>query len=144
MEIFDIKGIWKGEYIYDDRFQPAAIKTSFPFILRIKSVGPDGLFEGICQDDPVITQIDFHADVFGKLEGKELIFTKMYPKAIFQDNFGNRTIIDQPHPDILYQGQVSNKRRILGTWKIEKTFRKDGNRVIEIGPITGVWWMERF
>ena len=63
MEIFDIKGIWKGEYVYDDRFQPAAIKTSFPFILRIKSVGPDGLFEGICQDDPVITQIDFHADV---------------------------------------------------------------------------------
>jgi hypothetical protein len=144
MDTFDIKQIWKGEYVYDDRFQPAAIKTSFPFILRIKSVGPDGLFEGMCQDDPAITQIDFHADIFGKLEGNELTFNKMYPKAILRDKLGQRTIIDQPHPDILYQGQIPNKRRILGTWKIERTFRKVGDNVIDIGSITGVWWMERF
>jgi hypothetical protein len=34
MENFEIKGIWKGEYVYDDRFQPSVVKTSIPFILK--------------------------------------------------------------------------------------------------------------
>lgn len=143
MDTVKIKGIWKGEYVHDDRFQPSAIKTTVPFILRIKSVNPDGLFEGICLDDPAISQIDFHADVFGKVEGEELFFTKMYPKAILRDKLGQRTIIDQPHPDVLYHAQISTNGKIIGTWKIERTFRKIGDNVIDIGPITGAWWMER-
>ncbi len=143
MENFEIKGIWKGEYIYDDRFQPSVVKTSIPFILKIKSTNSDGLFEGMCQDDPSISQIDFAADIFGKLESTELVFTKRYSKTVFRDSFGKLVTVDQPQPDVIYQAKLSATGKILGTWKLERTFRKVNDKVMQIGPISGVWWMER-
>ena len=144
MENFDIKGIWKGEYLYDDRFQPSVVKIPVPFILKIKSPDNDGLFEGICQDDPSISQIHFAADVFGRLESTGLIFTKRYPKTILHDIFGKLVTIDQPQPDVIYQAKIKTTGRILGTWKVERTFRKLNDKLMQIGPISGIWWMERF
>jgi hypothetical protein len=144
MKNFEIKGIWKGEYVYDDRFQPSVVKTSIPFILKIKSVDNDGLFEGMCQDDPSISQIHFAADIFGRLESTELTFTKRYPKTTFQDDSEKLVTFDQPQPDVIYQAKISTTGRILGTWKIEMTFRKLNDKVMQIGPVSGVWWMERF
>jgi hypothetical protein len=143
MEKFEIQGIWKGEYIYDDRFQPSLTKASIPFILRIKSIESSGLFEGMCQDDPAISQIDFPADIFGKFDGDQLIFSKRYPKTVLQDNFGKLVTVDEAQPDIIYQARLGSSDRILGTWRMERTFRKLDGKVVEIGPITGVWWMVR-
>jgi hypothetical protein len=143
MEKLELKGIWKGEYVYDDKFQPSVVKTAVPFILKIKLIRDDGLFEGMCQDDPSISQIDFPADIYGKLDNGDLVFNKRYPKTIFRDNLGNIVKADEPQPDIIYQAKIPTSGKIFGTWRVERTFRKIGEMVIEIGPVTGVWWMIR-
>jgi hypothetical protein len=141
--MFELKGIWRGEYVYDDRFQPSVVKTSIPFILKITSIETNGLFQGMCQDDPTISKIDFPASIYGKFEGDQLIFNKSYPKTIFQDNFGKVGSDDQPQPDVIYHAKLSDKAKIFGSWRMERTFRKLGDRVMEFGPMDGVWWMER-
>jgi len=97
----------------------------------------------MCQDDPAISQIDFPADIFGKLDGNQLIFSKRYPKTVLQDNFGKFVKADEAQPDVIYQAKLGNNSKILGTWRIERTFRKLNGMLVEIGPITGVWWMDR-
>ena len=143
MDKFDIKGIWRGEYVYDDRFEPRIVKTPIPFLLKVKSVDPNGLFEGMCQDSPEVSQIDFPADIYGKWEEDQLTFSKRYPKTLFRDGSGKLMSVNEPHPDIIYQAKIGNSDKLLGTWRIEKTFRKLEGKVVEIGSITGVWWMVR-
>jgi hypothetical protein len=144
MEVFEAKGIWRGEYVYDDKFQPSFIKSSIPFLLKIKSIDDAGFFEGMCQDDPTISHLDFPAEVYGNLNGNELIFTKRYPKAAFQDEFGRLVTDAQVKVDVIYQAKISNSEKILGTWRLERTYAKLRGKVRQIGPISGVWWMSRF
>jgi hypothetical protein len=105
MEVFEAKGIWRGEYVYDDKFQPSFIKSSIPFLLKIKSIDDAGFFEGMCQDDPTISHLEV---------------------------------------DVIYQAKISNSEKILGTWRLERTYAKLRGKVRQIGPISGVWWMSRF
>jgi hypothetical protein len=144
MNLIDFKGIWKGAYVYEDKFQPTVVKAPIPFILKIKSIGDNGLFEGMCQDDPTASHIDFPAEVFGSLHNSRLIFNKQYSKTLLWDNFGVASTIDEPLPDIIYEAKIPDSGKILGTWKMEKTFRKINEKVMELGPMNGIWWMERF
>src|SRR5688500_18717012 len=68
----DIYGVWKGEYIVQHHRIETGKEIPVPFIMKIKSPGEDtripigkGLFEGICQDDPVISKVAFHATITG-------------------------------------------------------------------------------
>ncbi len=141
---FDVNGIWKGEYAYEDKFQPTILKTAIPFVLRIKSTMDKGLFSGICQDDPESSKIDFPANIYGTARDYELFFVKKYPKTLILDNNGGLTFGDEPHPDIIYRARITSDQRLLGTWQIERTFRKVNGRVTEIPKLGGHWWVERF
>jgi hypothetical protein len=143
MDDFELKGIWKGEYVYDDKVDPVIVKTPVPFMLKVRVVDEDGLFEGMCQDDPSISKMEFAAEIYGRLNGRDLIFSKRYPKTVFVDSFGSVVTLEQPQPDVIYQARISSPGKVFGTWKVEKTFRKINEKVMEIGPVTGVWWMER-
>jgi hypothetical protein len=141
---FRLEGIWKGEYVYDSRIQAVLIQTPVPFILRIKTVNAEGMFEGMCQDDPLISKIDLPANVYGKMRNGEIAFTKKYSKTLMQDNFGSIIKLDDPNPDLVYNAKVSNDHnKLFGSWKMERTFRKINDHIIEFGPYTGVWWMNR-
>jgi hypothetical protein len=140
----EIKGIWKGEYVYDDKFQPSIVKTSIPFILKIKSIDDNGLFDGMCQDDPVASRINLSADIFGSIKDTELFFVKKYSKTLISDAFGNVITADGPHPDIIYKGTLKQNGQFFGTWNIEKTLTKINNKIIEVPALNGVWWMKRF
>jgi hypothetical protein len=143
MEKFELKGIWRGEYVHDDRFQPKIVKTSVPFVLKIRAVDDNGLFEGMCQDDPTKGSIDFPAEIYGEITHDEIVFTKKYSKTVFIDHYGNLIKSDQPHPDIIYQTKISGNGKIFGTWKVERTFVKINEKVMQLGPVSGVWWMDR-
>jgi hypothetical protein len=143
-EQVEIKGIWKGEYVYDDKLQPSIVKPSTSFILKIKSIDEKGLFEGMCQDDPVASDINLSAEIYGVIKNNELFFVKKYSKTIIRDVFGNVTIVDGPHPDIVYSGKLNHKDQFFGAWSVERTFRKLNNNILEFPPINGLWWMKRF
>jgi hypothetical protein len=139
---FDFAGIWKGEYVYEDRLDPAIVKTATPFILRLKPAGVAEFFTGICQDDPEVSKIDIPAKVYGRVRGTELVFVKKYPKTLISDN-GKMIMGDVPHPDIIYSARITNDTRLQGTWVMELTFRSVHGHVVEIPKISGQWWIER-
>jgi hypothetical protein len=141
MDKFELKGIWKGEYVYDDKFQPSIVKASIPFIIKIKSIDDFGLFEGVCQDDPTISQIDFPAEIFGSLNGSEMMFTKKYLKTMFYDRSYSLVKVDQPHPEIHYEAKIADSQKIFGKWKTERTFRKIEGKIVEFVAMNGIWWM---
>lgn len=144
MSTKEIHGIWKGEYIYDDRYQPALVKTPVPFILKINSIDEKGLWEGTCMEDPAVSRITIPAAVYGRTkEEKELLFCKKYPKTFMNDALGKLVVIDEPHPDVLYEGKLSDNGQFFGTWHVARTFRKLNGTVLEIRYISGVWWMKR-
>jgi hypothetical protein len=139
---FSFVGIWKGEYVYEDRFDAALVKKPVPFILRLKPESDPKFFSGICQDAPEVSGIDFPAIVYGTIKGDELVFVKKYPKTLVVDN-GKLILGDEPHPDIIYRARIASDTRLYGTWQIDPTFRSLQGRVVEIPKITGQWWMER-
>ena len=141
---FDINGIWKGEYVYEDKFQPTILKTAIPFVLRIKSSRDFGLFTGICQDDPELSKIELPANIYGTVRDYEVFFVKKFPKTLILESSGELTIGDEPHPDIIYRAKITNEQVLSGTWQIERTFRKVNGRVTEIPKIGGHWRAERF
>ena len=143
-ENIEIKGVWKGEYVYDEKFQPSVVKTSVPFILKIKSIDENGLFEGMCQDDPMVSKINLSAELFGSIKDNELFFVKKYSKTLINDAFGNVTIADGPHPDIIYEGTLKENGQFFGRWSIGRTLTKIDNKVTEVPAVTGIWWMKRF
>lgn len=140
----ELKGVWKGEYVYDDKFQPSVIKSSISFILKIKSIDENGLFEGMCQDDPVASKINLSAELLGSIKDNELFFIKKYSKTLIKDAFGKVTIVDRPHPDIVYRGTLKENGQFFGTWAIGRTFTKVNGNVTEVPALTGIWWMKRF
>src|SRR5687768_1021251 len=112
MLMLDFKGIWKGEYVYEDKFQPAIVKTPIPFVLKIRMVDDNGLFEGMCQDDPTISKIDFPADIFGSLNDSGLIFCKRYPHILLDDTFGNLIKVNEPSPDIIFEAKIPDSGKV--------------------------------
>jgi hypothetical protein len=140
----EIKGIWKGEYVYDDKFQPTIVKTSIPFVLRIKSIDESGVFEGICQDDPDSSRIILPANIYGVIKKKDIYFTKKYSKTLIGDRLGNVVTGDEPHPDIIYSGTLKDNEQFYGAWNIQRTFRKIDSKVTELIALSGIWWMKRF
>ncbi|MCZ8215008.1 MAG: hypothetical protein O9262_02160 [Cyclobacteriaceae bacterium] len=141
---FDVNGVWKGEYAYEDKFQPTILKSAIPFILRMKLTLDAGKFSGICQDDPESSKINIPATIYGTIKDYELFFVKKYPKTFIHDNNGSIIIGDEPHPDIMYRAKINSQQRLSGTWHIERTFRKVSGQVIEIPKINGQWWIEKF
>ena len=141
---FEVNGIWKGEYVYEDKFQPTILKTAIPFVLRIKSTMDLGQFTGICQDDPELSRIDIPANIYGTVRDYELFFVKKYSKTLIHDNNGDLIVGDEPHPDIIYRAKITSQQRLSGTWQIERMFRKVNGRVTEIPKVGGHWWIERF
>jgi hypothetical protein len=139
----NIQGIWKGEYTYDRKYEHPLITQPVPFILRIKTVDDSGLFEGMCQDDPEIGLISLSAVIYGMVKPNGIFFTKKYSKTMTMDAGGNVIIGEESHPDIMYECSWSESDRFFGTWRAERTFRKVNEKVIEMLPIHGAWWIER-
>lgn len=139
---FDFTGIWKGEYVYDDRIYPVLVKASIPFILRIKPATEAGLFTGICQEDPEVSKIDFHAVILGAAHDYELYFVKKYAKTLINRN-GSMLVGDEPHPEIIYRAKITDLNRIAGTWQMERTFRTIEGQLTELPKVAGDWWIVR-
>jgi len=140
---FDFTGIWRGEYVYEDKFQPTIVKTGVPFILRIKATADKTIFSGICQDDPAASKIHLPADVYATIKDYEIFFVKKYAKTLISDAAGNVIMGEEPHPDIIYKAKMKDVDKIAGTWQMERTFRKVNEQIIEIPKTTGHWWIER-
>jgi hypothetical protein len=144
----DINGIWKGEYMTKQFMFETGSETPVPFVLKIKSTGEGrfisldrGLFEGICQDDPVITKIEQHASIFGSLDLEGIYFVKQYPKLFVQMPTGIQPY-DSTHPEIYYVGQFKDDV-FSGTWKMNSTFRKINGKLAQLKAMNGLWWMRK-
>jgi hypothetical protein len=144
----EINGIWKGEYIAQEDFGGGTVtRAPIPFVMRIKASGEngdskvyDGLFEGICQDDPETTKMTPHATICGSVKLDTVYFVKQYVKLVTQDWSGKVTVYDELHSEIYYTGKYTNNC-FYGTWSINRSFRKINNQLFEILPQEGTWWM---
>lgn len=143
---FDLKGIWKGEYVIDEQFNKTIIEIPpASFILKIKSLDyTSGLFEGMCQDHTANGRAFPHATIYGRWKENEISFTKKYPSLLVSDGFDGIVLGEESHPDIFYQGSLRENEHLLGAWSLPGTFRKIHNKIIEIRPIHGIWWMKKF
>lgn len=123
-------------------------ETPVPFVLKIKSTGEGrfipldrGLFEGICQDDPVITKIEHHATIFGSLDFEEVYFVKQYPNLFVRMATGIQSY-DTTHPEIYYRGKFKDDV-FSGSWTMNGTFRKINGTLVELTAMNGLWWMKK-
>jgi len=139
----EIIGIWKGEYAYADECRPYVVATAIPFILRVKSVNQQGVFEGMNQDDPVISKIRLPATIYGKCKDQELHFVKRFKKTLAYDGMGTLMTGDDEHPDVVYKGTLKENGQFFGTWHVAHTFRKINDAVLEFKTLHGIWWMKR-
>jgi hypothetical protein len=144
----DINGIWKGEYITKEFIIETGHETPVPFVLKIKSIGEGrfisldrGLFEGVCQDDPLITKIQHHATVSGSLDREEIYFVKQYPRLVVRIGTGIQEY-DTTHPEIYYKGKFKEDV-FSGTWSMNGTFRKLNGTLAELKAMNGLWWMRK-
>jgi hypothetical protein len=146
----DINGVWKGEYIVHRYLFPTGKEIPVPFVIKINSTGEGrftpldtGLLEGICQDDPVISKIAFHATITGSISREQIYFVKQYPMLIIQNAAGGVTTYDQLHPEIFYSGQWKDKDEFRGAWIMNRTFRKINGKLSELMEMRGAWWMRK-
>lgn len=104
----------------------------------------DLLFKGICQDDPEISKINFHAHVAGSVSLHRVFLIKQYPKLIIRNASGQmETFEELVHPEIIYQG-VFDRNEFSGSWNMNRTFRRINGKVGELMPMNGSWWMKRY
>lgn len=146
-DLFDgISGIWRGEYVHDHKYSDYRPTKAIPFILRIKQAGLLGTkagFQGICQDDPLITGIASHSKVYGTIEAKSIFFVKLYPTTHAYDQHGNLMTGDDAHPEIVYEGSQSDSNIFHGLWKMDKTIRMVNGNLAILNAMTGHWWMKK-
>lgn len=145
----DINGIWKGEYIVHHFMFETGKETPVPFVMKITTVGEEkyvplqrGLFEGICQDDPVISKVALHAKINGSFDRGGIYITKQFPMLVVQNSAGGVTTYDDLHPEIIFTGQFKSDH-FTGTWYTNRTFRKINGRLRELMAMKGVWRMAK-
>ncbi len=99
---FDLKGIWKGEYVLDEQFNKTIIEVPpSSFILKIRSLDYlSGLFEGMCQDYTDNGKAFPNATIYGKWKENEISFTKKYPSLLISGGLDDFIIGEESHPDI--------------------------------------------
>jgi hypothetical protein len=145
----DINGIWKGEYITHWFTFKTGREIAVPFVMKIQTlkegqfIGEDkGLFEGICQDDPEVSKITFHANVSGSISMNNVFLIKQYPRLLIRNAADEIEIYDGLHPEIIYKGKFI-KQEFSGTWHMNGTFRKINSKLAELMPMNGSWWMKK-
>jgi hypothetical protein len=145
----DINGIWKGEYVVHHYMFETGKEIPVPFILKLRTIGEakyvelgKGLFEGICQDDPLISKVALHASVKGCFDRNGIYFIKQFPMLIVQNSTGGVTTYDDLHPEIIFQGEFQDAH-FKGTWFTNRTFRKINGRLCELMAMKGIWHMEK-
>ena len=79
----DINGIWKGEYVVHHYMFETGKETPVPFVMKITAIGEGrfidldrGLFQGLCQDDPVLSKVALHASINGSFDRSGIYFIK--------------------------------------------------------------------
>lgn len=145
----DINGIWKGQYIIHHFMFATGNETPVPFVMKIKTSGEGkfisldrGLFEGVCQDDPVVSKVAFHAQIAGSFDRDGIYLTKQYPMLIVQNALGGVTTYDDRHPEIIFTGEFKDNQ-FSGNWYTHRTFRKINNKLCELMAMKGVWNMSK-
>lgn len=145
----DINGVWKGEYVVHRYKFETGKEIPVPFVMKIKTVSEgrfisldSGLFEGICQDDPIISKVAFHASITGSFDRNQIYLIKKYPMLVVQNPDGGVTTYDDLHPEIAFTGEF-NEDQFSGTWYTNRTFRKINNKLCELAAMKGVWWMRK-
>ena len=143
-----INGIWKGEYYTQPFLYETGKEVRVPFVLRVRSLDEagvitieDALFEGMCQDDPDITNLNYHATVVGSLRGGKLYFVKQYAKLLVRTSNGLETH-EGPHPEIYFNGNFDDGQ-FKGEWFSNRTFRKINGTLCELAALKGVWSMQK-
>ena len=152
MDLLNIDGIWKGEYVTHWFPYSTGREVAVPFVMRIQAEKEtrknthydDFLFAGICQDDPEISKINFHASVSGAVSLHRVFLIKQYPKLIIRNSSDHIETYDELlHPEIIYKG-VFDRNEFSGTWNMNRTFRKINGKVCELMPMNGAWWMKKY
>jgi hypothetical protein len=145
----DINGIWKGEYTVHHYLFETGKETPVPFVMKITTIGEKkfievdkGLFEGVCQDDPVVSKVALHATIKGSFDRNGIYFIKQYPMLIVQNASGGVTTYDDLHPEIVFTGEFKDNH-FSGAWYTNRTFRKINGRLCELIGMKGVWKMEK-
>jgi hypothetical protein len=145
----DINGIWRGEYVVHHFMFETGKETPVPFVIKVQTVGEGrfisldrGLFEGICQDDPVISKVALHAKIAGRFDFNGIYFTKQYPMLIVQNSSDGVTTYDDLHPEIVFTGEFQDDH-FAGTWYTNRTFRKLNGQLRELMAMKGVWEMRK-
>ena len=120
-----------------------------PFVMKVTTVGEGkiisldrGLFEGVCQDDPVISKVALHAKITGRFDFNGVYFTKQYPMLIVQNAAGGVTTYDDLHPEIVFTGEFKDDQ-FAGTWYTNRTFRRLHGQLRELMAMKGVWQMRK-
>jgi hypothetical protein len=145
----DINGIWKGEYSVHHFMFETGKEIPVPFVVKITTTGENkiiplgkGLFEGVCQDDPLISKVALHATVKGSFDQYGIYFIKQFPMLIVQNSSGGVITYDDLHPEIIFTGEFKDDR-YSGAWYTNRTFRKIDGKLCELMAMKGVWWMKK-
>jgi hypothetical protein len=145
----DINGIWKGEYSVHHFMFETGKEIPVPFVLKINTTGENrfvpldkGLFEGICQDDPVVSKVALHATIKGSFDRYGIYFVKQFPMLVVQNASGGVTTYDDLHPEIVFTGEFKDDH-FSGAWYTNRTFRKINGTLRELMAMKGVWRMEK-
>lgn len=145
----DINGVWRGEYIIIKHMMSTGKEIPVPFFLKIKTTTESGLvglhrglFEGVCQDDPELTKITEHANIYGSLDLNSVFFIKQYPKLLIRTASGDVESFDDTHPEVQYRGEFK-KDVFSGSWNMHRTFRTVKGQLSELFPMHGTWWMKK-
>jgi hypothetical protein len=145
----DINGVWKGQYVVHHYMFETGNEAPVPFVMRIKTLGEGrflsldrGLFEGISQDDPIISKVAFHATINGSFDRNGLYMVKQYPLLIVQNAGGGVKTYEDRHPEIFFTGEFKGDH-FTGNWYTNRTFRKIENRLCELMGMKGVWTMHK-
>ncbi|HEY0653049.1 MAG TPA: hypothetical protein VGD65_07970 [Chryseosolibacter sp.] len=145
----DINGVWTGEYIVHHFMFETGKETPVPFVMKITTVGEGkyislerGLFEGVCQDDPVISKVALHAKITGSFDRNGIYIIKQFPMLIVQNPSGGVTTYDDLHPEIVFAGEFKDDQ-FAGTWYTNRTFRKINGHLRELMAMKGTWRMRK-
>jgi hypothetical protein len=145
----DINGIWKGEYTVHHFMFETGKEIPVPFVMKITTNGEGkyvplqrGLFEGVCQDDPVISKVALHAKITGSFDQNGIYLTKQYPLLIVQNANGGVTTYEDLHPEIIFAGEFKDDR-YTGKWFSNRTFRTINGQLRELMAMKGIWHMRK-
>jgi hypothetical protein len=135
---------WKGSYQYDSEKMREFIGYPRTFFTIEMEIFEDDTLKGTVQDDPRTGGMPGTGEIIGEVYQHSIYFEKRMPiRSIYDLRKGSRQTSDEPHPLIIYTGELDGENKYRGTWCFEKQWTfLFGLIPFKYSPGKGSWEME--